>query len=398
MPIPRIYAYSSDPLNPVGAEYIIEERQKENHWGLVEIETKLTSISFWKHGCIYYRKDLEERKVKSYDLDAKSLSSGDFLKGNPLEEFAFGPLTEARLWGGEKAAMKLDRGPWSTPLSYLAAIGINEILWTESYAKPRINPYRSLERLETPVEYISLLERYLKLVPLLSPGPVPTSLSHPDLHLDNVFVNPDTKQITCIIDWQSVSVSEPFFQEKVPRLLLPVQSNVPDKPVKATREGSRATDSANRTALLLSHYQELTRVDNKQRCASMALQNRSYLTKPSSILCGAWDRNDVISFRHALIHIAAQCKDIAPADVSCPIQFTEEELQLHHDEMELVEGLGEVLHQLQDDNLIPLGGMVLREYYEQALHINNSVKEMFLDMADSESQRNLYSRIWPYQD
>jgi hypothetical protein len=82
----------------------------------------------------------------------------------------------------------------------------------------------------------------------------------------------------------------------------------------------------------------------------------------------------------------------------CPIQFTEHELELHNAELELVEALGEVLHQPQNDNLIPLGGMVLRENYEQALHINNRIREMFVDMAESEPQKVLYSRIWPYQD
>lgn len=277
-------------------------------------------------------------------------------------------------------------------------MGINEIQWAKAYARPRINPYRSLEAPDSPDEYISLLERYLQLVPHLSPGPSRTSLSHPDLHLDNIFVDPDTKQITCIIDWQSASASELFFQHNIPRLLLPVGSSTTSNRLKAASEGSNATDDADRTAHLLSHYQHLTRLKDKQRWAEMALHNRSLLTKPASLLCGAWSRNDVFSFRHALIHIAAQWEEIAPATVSCPIQFTEKELELHNSELELIEGLGEVLHQLQNDKLIPLGGMVRRENYEQALHINNAVKEVFVNMAESESQRVLYSRIWPYQD
>ena len=105
----------------------------------------------------------------------------------------------------------------------------------------------------------------------------------------------------------------------------------------------------------------------------------------------------MFSFRHALIYIAADWGNFAPATVSCPIQFTKKELELHESEMELLEGLGEVLNQLESDNLIPLGGMVLRENYEQALHISNTVKDMFVDMAESEPQRVLYSRLWPYQ-
>jgi hypothetical protein len=32
------------------------------------------------------------------------------------------------------------------------------------------------------------------------------TLWHPDLHLDKVFVNPESKQITHVIDWQSATI------------------------------------------------------------------------------------------------------------------------------------------------------------------------------------------------
>lgn len=128
LPVPQIYAYSLDPLNPVGAEYVIEEKAEGKplgslwyQWGtesrlelvaqLVDFETKLTSLSFRRHGCIYYKKDLEEKNIPAYDLEARSLSSGDFTKGALTEGFMLGPLTEAGLWEGDRATMHLDRGP-----------------------------------------------------------------------------------------------------------------------------------------------------------------------------------------------------------------------------------------------------------------------------------------------
>ena len=130
-PVPRIYAYSLDPLNPVGAEYIIEEKAEGqplgtlwHHWKteskadlvtqLVDLETKLTPVSFQKHGCIYYKKDLENRGLPVQNLDTASPSydsPAQQLDSASAERFALGPLTEARLWEGERAAMKLDRGP-----------------------------------------------------------------------------------------------------------------------------------------------------------------------------------------------------------------------------------------------------------------------------------------------
>ncbi|PVH85726.1 hypothetical protein DL98DRAFT_568045 [Cadophora sp. DSE1049] len=415
LPVPRIHAFSLDSHNPVGAEYIIEEKARGkplgNFWHqwdtesqiglvtqLVDFEIKLASVSSRRHGCIYYRKDLVEKGLPTYDLEAKSISTdGTPMQLNSVstEEFAIGPLTEARLWEGERATMKLDRGPWSTPLSYMAAMGINEIQWAAAYAKPQMNPYRSIETPDSPDDYISLLKRYLQLVPYLSPGPFRTSLSHPDLRLDNILVDPDTKKITCIIDWQSASASEPFFQHSIPRMLIPVDRCSPGGRLDAVVFD--AGDS-NETLDLLSHYRNISRAKDEQRWAAINLHNRQLLTEPTSLLCGAWSRKDIFSFRHALIHVVARWEEIAPTTLPCPIKFTEHELELHNGELELIEGLGEVLHQLQNNNLIPLGGMVLREKYEEASHINQSVKEMFVDMAESELQKALYSRIWPYQD
>jgi uncharacterized protein with GYD domain len=64
--------------------------------------------------------------------------------------------------------------------------------------------------------------------------------------------------------------------------------------------------------------------------------------------------------------------------------------------MELLEELGTVLQLLQDQNLIEVGGRVLREDYDRAKAVNKRVKEMLIDMADIEHQKALYEKIWPY--
>lgn len=139
LPISRVCTYSADPLNLVGAEYIIEEKAEgvplESLWyqwqtesrlnlvtQLLDFETELTSLSFRRHGCIYYKKDLEMKGLPAYDLEAKPLLCGGRAnEPDPalLEDFALGPLTEARLWEDDRATMVLDRGPcklYVTPL------------------------------------------------------------------------------------------------------------------------------------------------------------------------------------------------------------------------------------------------------------------------------------------
>ena len=94
-------------------------------------------------------------------------------------------------------------------------MGTNEIQYVKTYAHPRMNYHRSSTEPELPDEVLTLLERYLQLSPAMVPPKslddthLPT-LWHPDLHLDNVFVDPESQQITRIIDWQSAAVV-PFF-------------------------------------------------------------------------------------------------------------------------------------------------------------------------------------------
>ncbi|KAH9204619.1 hypothetical protein DL95DRAFT_495430 [Leptodontidium sp. 2 PMI_412] len=68
-----------------------------------------------------------------------------------------------------------------------------------------MNYVRSFTEPESPDEMLSLLDRYLQLAPAMMPQPSDDTHSpplwHPDLHLDNVFVDPESKQITHVIDW-----------------------------------------------------------------------------------------------------------------------------------------------------------------------------------------------------
>ena len=149
---------------------------------------------------------------------------------------------------------------------------------------------------------------------------------------------------------------------------------------------------------VLSHYERLTKTGNPRRWAVLIDDYISILTKPISLVCGAWDRRDVFSFQHALITAIAHWKRIAAESGACPISFTNLEMELHETEMELLEGLGKIMHQLQDENMIPFGGMVQPEHYEQAKNMSNRFKEFFISLEEDDQQRTLYPQVCPYQD
>src|SRR5947207_12517288 len=103
----------------------------------------------------------------------------------------------------------------------------NEILFIKTLARPRMDYHRSSTEPELPEEVLDLLDRYLQLTPTIVP-PLGTddthspTLWHPDLHLDNIFVDPESKQITRIIDWQSAAVM-PFFTNMASRECFSIQ-------------------------------------------------------------------------------------------------------------------------------------------------------------------------------
>lgn len=82
---------------------------------------------------------------------------------------------------------------------------------------------------ETPEDYIALLEKFDTISPYLTPQPeLPYRILHPDLHLDNIFVDTATFRITSIIDWQHAHISPISLQNAYPQMLelsAPSQTN-----------------------------------------------------------------------------------------------------------------------------------------------------------------------------
>lgn len=112
--------------NPVGAEYIIMEKQPgvvlndvwDNMEGLhkaeilkqvIEIEKQLASIKFTKFGSLYYKQDLPPSdSTTSLYIDGN---------GNAIHsvEFEIGPTNHRSFFDFGKGALDIDRGPCMLP-------------------------------------------------------------------------------------------------------------------------------------------------------------------------------------------------------------------------------------------------------------------------------------------
>jgi hypothetical protein len=269
---------------------------------------------------------------------------------------------------------------------YATAIGKNEMQWAKEHAQPRMNYQRSSDEPETAGDYISLLQRYTKLAPFLVPPSGDSertiTLSHPDLHLDNIFIDPRTNQITSIIDWQHASASPVFLQRPFPQMLELSQNPQAERQVIEKQ-------------LLEFYFEEMKSMD-PFRWKVLSEPFQAIRTDPISLVPCCWDLEDLFSLRNAMIAVVARLDDLNDGETGCLIEFPAKELDQHQSELELIEGVSMILHQLHDSGLISLGGMVPPGQYEDARKWNDYFKQEFINLAEDEEQRELHAKVWPY--
>ncbi|PIG82196.1 hypothetical protein AARAC_000158 [Aspergillus arachidicola] len=422
VPVPRVLAWSTDATNnSVGAEYIIQEKvqgvrhgSRWNQWPrkakldlikqVVDMENKLITIAFPWHGCIYYKDDL-----RSLTGDAKPLTV-DSVAPEALERFAIGPLTSAELWTGARKDMALDR---RNPIQYTQALGKNEIGWIKSHAKSRMNYYRSMEDQEHPEDGLALLTQYMDAASYLIPSSddeVASSnvLWHPDLHLDNVYVDPNTHEITSIIDWQSACVAPLFYQSAVPRMFQHPQNLsgrvgvVPQKPENfenLSEEEQKKIENDLESETMHKYYEAQVYKRAPRHWSVLQRKTIPIMRKPVELVTGVWERRSLFFLRQSLIVLAAYWKEVySNSGLTCPLQFTKADLELYSEEEENIDGVGQLLTILHDQAFLPHDGMVRFEDYEAAVKISRKIEETFLGLAQDETQTELFSKLWPYQE
>ncbi|KAF1851151.1 uncharacterized protein K460DRAFT_28798 [Cucurbitaria berberidis CBS 394.84] len=423
IPVPRVLAWSCDAVNnSVQAEYILEEKVSGVRLGAVwyklpwatklaivdqvaQIDASLNAVKFKKHGCIYFKDDLQRLTGKS---EAMQLNLGQ--QDSTLERYAMGPLVKAELWSSAREQLAIDRGPWDSPKAYAQALGANEVSWIRNNAKFRMNYYRSPKDPELPEDAIHLLAKYEQVAPLLTPASNDESsatklLWHPDLHLDNVFVDPVSHKITSIVDWQSAVVAPLFYQSGVHRAFRyykTVQEGwvMPEKPENfdTLRPEEQKQIDRNLESETIHKYYELQTM--KRAPLHWDVLQRSsvpMLRKPVWLVTGVWENRDLFFLRDSLIALVARWNDIFGEDTPCPIKFSKEELELHAKEEENMDGVGKMLSLFQDQGVLPADGMVQPEEYQTAIENCHRYREVFLNAAQNESERDLYSKLWPYQ-
>ncbi|RDW70651.1 uncharacterized protein DSM5745_08162 [Aspergillus mulundensis] len=420
IPVPRVLDWSCDRFNSVGCEYIIMEKAKgvplAKSWyrlpssskhnfirQVVEMEAELASVPFPAHGCVYRKHDLPSE----YSQNQISFDE------NNLHEFCIGPVIDPVFWSDCRSELQLSRGPWRDISHYARSLGENEKYWADRYAQPRINYYRSNTDAENPSEYLALIEKYLLVAPFITKLQVDShdilqpTLWHSDLHLNNIYVDLETETITDIIDWQNTTTAPLIFQAKIPRMArhvspLPLGWHMPEKPENhddLPQDAKLKADELYQSALCHKYYEVVTAKKNPRHYAAL-LHNDGWkapLVRPIKAIGGAWSSREVFGLRASLLEVVDHWPDL-DTQIDCPISFTAEETDLHHEELENREYVEQLMEQFQEAGILPIDGVADPEDYEILQRTNIIQKSSFLSLAESEEEKMWMDKIWPYQD
>ncbi|KAL8736428.1 MAG: hypothetical protein Q9166_000220 [cf. Caloplaca sp. 2 TL-2023] len=421
LPVPKVHAWSSKATtNPVGAEFIVMEKapgiELQHVWqdldfnqksevvkAVVEQETKLTTSTFYAVGSLYYAKQFED--ATSVDAYAES---GD-------HRFVVGPTTERWFFNGGRGSRTED---------YLVAIGRREmsavknlkhvsqslgIFGGPGYHQPSINTK------------IACLRDYIKIAKYLPPRKDPSVsaafLWHPDLHAENIFVDPQhPTYITCIIDWQSVSI-RPLFRHAGHPAFLDFDG---PKPMLGIRGDAKQIPN------LPGNYQELSQEDQK---AAQSLVHQQKLYKMYEMYCALQNPSvhnalqfgetvqgnlitliDLIS-NHSELTVQAFLMELesgwdqiwGPDGPPCPIHYSELDRNLCAEEypkwMDCNALLDAVHKRLGVDSKGCWDGLVTPEGFSAQKEVLEKVREEFLDQAAKDREgKAQWARVWPFKD
>ncbi|EZF30847.1 hypothetical protein H109_04219 [Trichophyton interdigitale MR816] len=426
IPVPKVYAWSSERENEVGTEYIIMEKAAgkplTDRWfditpkemlklvtSYVDIEKKLFSFPFAAHGSLYYRDTLPQGL--RMDLYAQGDSEDD--------RFCIGPIADYMFWRGKRANFDLNRGPWRDHCQYLQSIGQRELEWTKKFGKPMMNtfPHNALEGIprEVPHDvYIDLLKKYMSLAPYILPqdpaDPMnkPT-LRHPDLDPRNIFVS-DEGEVTCLIDWQYTTIlplllvtgNPPMFDnpDSDPPKDLEKPCLPPDYDTLSAEEKEHA-DELHRRRMLFWLYMVFNGRDNKPHLNAL----RYPLLMPRQHLADRAGRQwsgDIITLKGAILRIVLNWDMVLGSragTIECPVEFTDKEQEEFHTLEEhwfqfnfLTEHWRSRLDHINED------GWVRNESYDKVVALNKEFKEEWLARGEDDDDRFLVEKGWPFQD
>lgn len=223
---------------------------------------------------------------------------------------------------------------------------------------------------------------------------------------NNVFIDPASKRIAYIIDWQSAAVRPFFLQCGIPPMFMhrggPVSGDMTTWPKRPANYSTLEKDEQENIDNLIGseclHKYYLATTNNRNRRHWLALQlEDSVRSQPPSIVQSVWDDSDVFFLRQSLMRIVDRWDDLCPHAGPCPTSFSEQEMALHSREEEHKGYVAEVLKLFRTWGLPPDGSIEASKFDDMQIKLKE-MRATWVAAADDEEERILAENIWPFQD
>ncbi|PPQ65328.1 hypothetical protein CVT26_000043 [Gymnopilus dilepis] len=421
LPVPEVYGYSPTPDNAAKTEYIFMEFMKgvklSDVWmelgepdvasvlsQVVQLETKMMSLSFPAGGSIYYSHDLEKMPgVLTIPLKD--------------ERFCVGPDTRLPMWFGRRSQLDIDRGPYRNPQEVLSAAAVKEVAYLEKFGRPLL-PFNRWRRFayqfqpQSPSAHIDNLRRYLLMAPSIVPKDPALNrfcLRHPDLQQSNIIVHwsPDSGwQVVSLLDWQHASVLPLFLVAGVPQRLQnyndPVSQSMtpPSLP-----ENIDELEEDDRAAAMDVHHRRLAYYHYVWNTAHYNEPHYNAAIDPTRVLrrrlfnhAGYPWEGETLELKVALIEATQRWAELTDGGSSCPVVFDSDDVRETMDVNEVQAQMDSTFELWQD--MVGAGpeGWVHTEHYEAAVARCKQVKEDVLAKCTSDEERAEILEHWPWDD
>jgi hypothetical protein len=255
------------------------------------------------------------------------------------------------------------------------------------------------------------LQNVLKVAEFLSPNDKEISkpvLWHPDLHGDNIFVNPDQPtQILSIIDWQAVNLSPLFLQARHPALI-EFEGPIPEglQRIRLPDNFDDLSPEEQLDAKKLRAAQSLYKlydIQMMQKCPEIAaaLKFKNSLAGQITGLSGSLFSDGEPIVQGMLIRLQEEWATRVGSSIPCPLSFTEEDKK----QQEVDEAKWASSVELMEEFLGQVGayrgwdGWVNHNNYEHFRMQLEKCREEFLNSHSTTSEeRSQWESVWPFTD
>lgn len=237
-------------------------------------------------------------------------------------------------------------------------------------------------------EYMELIYKYSALQEqLIRPefNSDPCTLSHPNLSLDNIWIDPKTEKIVSLTGWQSKAITPPLLKRPYPRFL----------------DTEFQTQSGDRSQILPNErYRELVKISDPLRYDRIFSNPQKYelLVGPMSSIFNAWNNGGIFRLRESLLAVRNLQQLVLTNPVPELEQFSSAELESHAKEKyarQELDMLFNMIQNVQHTVNIPRDGRVLAEDFERAQKLNEDYRQQYINLAAG-GRKTLLRKAWPF--